>query len=70
MSGTKSLPVRETTAAQVPRDLVRMAAVIATHRGITIAEVLDPILRESLTALYAEVGQAMRSAAHKAKAKR
>jgi len=63
VNDAKSLTPRDTTAAQVARDLVRMAATIATYRGITIAEVLDPIIREPLTALSAEVGEEMQAAA-------
>ncbi len=63
MNETKQLSPRDTTAAQLSRDLVRMAATIATYRGVTIAEVLDPIIREPLTALSAEVGEEMRAAA-------
>jgi hypothetical protein len=59
----KPVIVRETTAAQVARDLVRMAVTIAAHRGVSIAEVLDPIIREPLTAIYAEVGEEMQAVA-------
>lgn len=70
MTEAKPVTVRDTTAAQLARDLVRMAATIAAHKGGTVAEVLDPIVREPLTALYGEVGEQMKKAAHKSSAKK
>ena len=68
MQESKPLTVRDTTAAQLPRDLVRMAATIAAQKGETVAEVLDPILRGPLTDLYGKVGEQMKKAASKSSA--
>lgn len=46
---------RKTAPIQVDKDLARMAAVIASHRGITQAKLVSPHLRPYLIGLYQEV---------------
>lgn len=70
MPDAKPLTVRDTTAAQLSRDLVRMAATIAAHRGVTVAEVLDPIVRAPLAEIYGEVGEQMKKVATKSTARK
>lgn len=43
---------RTTTAIQLDTDLVRMASVIASHRRITQSALIEPVLRNFLTAQY------------------
>ncbi len=43
---------RRTAAVQIELDLARMAAVVASHRGITQSAVVSPVLRDYLTAQY------------------
>lgn len=50
---------RRTAPIQVERDLARMAAVIASHRGIRQADVVDAVLRPFLRAQYQIVQQEM-----------
>jgi len=45
-------PTRRTAAVQIEKELARMAAVIASHRGITQSDVCSPALRAYLTAQY------------------
>lgn len=37
---------RETAPVQVRRDLAKMLVVIAAHRDVKIADVLDPVIRQ------------------------
>jgi hypothetical protein len=48
---------RRTAPVQVEKDLARMAAVIASHRGITQADLCSPVLRPFLIAQYRLVQQ-------------
>lgn len=50
---------RKTAPVQVMKDLARMAAVVASHRGISQGELLDPVIRPFLLAQYAAVRAAM-----------
>lgn len=43
---------RRTAAIQIEKDLARMAAVIASHRGITQSDLCSPVLRDYLTLQY------------------
>lgn len=43
---------RKTAAVQIEKDLARMAAVIASHRGVTQSEVCSPVLRPHLLTQY------------------
>lgn len=43
---------RRTAPIQVDRELARMAAVVAAHRGITAGELVNPVLRPYLLAQY------------------
>jgi hypothetical protein len=43
---------RRTAAVQVEKDLARMAAVIASHRGVTQSDVCSPVLRPHLLTQY------------------
>jgi hypothetical protein len=51
---------RNTAPVQVEKDLARMAAVVASHDGITQAALVSPILRPFLLAQYARVQEAIR----------
>ena len=46
---------RKTAPVQVAKDLARMAAVVASHDGITQADLISPLLRPFLTAEYKRV---------------
>lgn len=46
---------RKTAAIQIEKDLARMAAVIASHRRMSQADLVSPVLRQFLTAQYAVV---------------
>ena len=50
---------RRTAPIQVEKDLARMAAVIASHDGITQADLVSPVLRPFLLGQYARVKQAI-----------
>lgn len=52
-SGRKSAPI------QVDKQLARWAAVVASHRGITQAELVSPVLRPFLLAQYRLVQEEM-----------
>lgn len=51
---------RTTAPIQVPKDLARMAAVVAQFDGITQADLVGPVLRPFLLAQYARVQEAIR----------
>ena len=46
---------RRTAPIQVEKELARMAAVIASHDGITQAELVSPVLRQFLRTHYERV---------------
>ena len=48
-------PRKKTETLRIFEDLVRMASVISTADKVSVAELLDPILRPFLTARYREV---------------
>ena len=50
---------RKTAPVQVKKDLARWVAVVATHRGITQADLLDPWLRQRVLTEYRLVTQEM-----------
>lgn len=52
-------PGRRTAPIQVERDLARMAAVIASHDGVTQSDVVSDHLRPFLTAHYERVMKAI-----------
>lgn len=52
---TEAAPERRTAAIQIDKDLARMAAVIASHRRTSQAELVSPVLRQFLEAQYAVV---------------
>jgi hypothetical protein len=46
---------RKTAPVQIEKELARMAAVIASHDGITQAELLSPVIRGFLRGQYERV---------------
>ena len=48
-------PARKTASVQIDGDLARMVAVVASHRRISHAELVSPVLRQFLQAQYAIV---------------
>lgn len=52
--------MRKSAPIQVERDLARMAAVIASHDGITQSDLISPHLRPFLLTHYRRVQQAIR----------
>ena len=50
---------RKTAPIQVEKELARMAAVIAAHRGVTMAEVISPLIRQWLVTNYDMVQKEM-----------
>lgn len=51
---------RNTAPIQVEKDLARMAAVIASHDGITQAKLVSPIIRQFLEVEYDRVQKQIR----------
>ena len=51
---------RRTAPVQVEKDLARMAAVIASHDGITQSDLVSPLLRPFLEGEYARVQESIR----------
>lgn len=49
----------EMTTTRLPRDLVRMALVVAEHRDISVAELLDPVIRPWLSEEYRKTANRM-----------
>lgn len=43
---------RKTAPVQVEKELARMAATIAAHRGVTMAEIITPLIRQWLVTNY------------------
>jgi hypothetical protein len=51
-SGRRKGTGRTTAPVQVDKELARMAAVIAAHRGVTVGEVVGPVLKPYLLTQY------------------
>ncbi len=45
----------------IPRDLADMAAIVAKHEGISVAELIDPLIREPIRFKYVEAVRAMQA---------
>lgn len=52
-------PQRRTQAVQIEKELARMVAVIASHRGISQSEFLSDYIRQYVTTNYRQVRTAM-----------
>lgn len=53
----KSESARGTASVQIDRDLARMVAVIASHRRVSQASIISPVLRDFIEAQYAIVSR-------------
>lgn len=54
-SRDKNKPVRDDVAVKVDRTVIGKAKLIATHRGITLAELLSTLLRAPVDKEYAKM---------------
>lgn len=45
------------TTVKFPRDLARMAATLAAHRGVGMATILDGLIRQPLTVAHEQMGR-------------